>query len=67
MTDLAMNNGYRLESMQSSGMEQLGLVLSYNSRYTDNVIDNNNGGNANQQISGGTTAGVNTCGSGACP
>lgn len=23
MTDLAMNNGYRLESMQSSGMEQV--------------------------------------------
>jgi len=44
-----------------------GLVLSNNTRYTDNVIDNNNGGNANQQISGGTTAGVNTCGSGACP
>ena len=44
-----------------------GLVLSPDSRYTDNVIGNNNGGNANQQISGGTTAGVNTCGSGACP
>jgi len=27
MTDLAMNNGYRLESMQSSGMEQVGSYL----------------------------------------
>lgn len=45
----------------------LGLILSPNSRYTDNVIDNNNGGNGNAQVSGGTSAGINTCGSAACP
>jgi len=45
----------------------LGLVLTPNSRYTDNTIDNNNGGNGNQQVAGGTSAGVNTCGSAACP
>ncbi|CAM3694443.1 right-handed parallel beta-helix repeat-containing protein [Roseateles saccharophilus] len=44
-----------------------GLLLSGNSRFADNVIDNNNGGNANPQISGGTAAGVNTCGTAACP
>ena len=44
-----------------------GLVLTGNTRYTDNVIENNNGGSANPQISGGTAAGVNTCGTAACP
>ena len=44
-----------------------GMALTTNSRYTDNVIDNNNGGNGNPQISGGTAAGVNTCGSAPCP
>jgi hypothetical protein len=28
MTSLAMNNGYRFESMQSSGMRQLCLALA---------------------------------------
>ncbi len=45
----------------------VGLLLTGNSRYTDNVIDNNNGGNGNPQVSGGTAAGVNTCGSAPCP
>jgi len=44
-----------------------GLVLTGNSRYTENVIDNNNGGNGNPQVSGGTAAGINTCGGAACP
>jgi len=44
-----------------------GLVLTANSRYTDNIIDNNNGGNANPQVLSGTSAGVNTCGSAPCP
>jgi hypothetical protein len=44
-----------------------GLVMSSNTRYVDNVIDNNNGGIANPQIFGGTQAGVNTCGGAACP
>lgn len=45
----------------------LGLMLSANTRYADNIIDNNNGGNANPQISGGSSAGTNTCGSAPCP
>jgi hypothetical protein len=45
----------------------LGLVMSPNTRYVDNLIDNNNGGIANQQISGGTHTGDNTCGSAPCP
>lgn len=44
-----------------------GLVMSTNTRYVDNLIDNNNGGIANPQIAGGTQAGVNTCGGAACP
>lgn len=44
-----------------------GLVLTSNTRYFDNVIDNNNGGNANPQVSGGTQMGANTCGTGPCP
>jgi hypothetical protein len=31
-----------------------GLVMSSNTRYVDNWIDNNNGGIANPQIAGGT-------------
>jgi hypothetical protein len=45
----------------------LGLFVSSNTRYVDNLIDNNNGGNANQQVSGGTQSGTNTCGGAACP
>jgi hypothetical protein len=41
------------------------LIISSNTRYTDNVIENNNGGGT--QISGGTQAGVNTCNSAPCP
>jgi hypothetical protein len=44
-----------------------GLVMSSNTRYVDNLIDNNNGGIANPQISGGTHTGDNTCGSAPCP
>lgn len=47
--------------------QSYGMILTGNSRYTDNVLDNNNGGNGNPQTSGGTAAGVNTCGSGPCP
>jgi hypothetical protein len=36
-------------------------------RYTDNLFDGNNGGNANPQVSGGTHDGANTCGGAACP
>ena len=32
------------------------------SGYADNVIDNNNGGNANAQVSGGVEMGTNVCG-----
>jgi hypothetical protein len=45
----------------------VGLVLSTNTRYVNNVIDGNNGGNSNPQISSGTSAGVNTCGTAGCP
>lgn len=41
----------------------IGLVANGNTRYTNNLID----GNRNGQVSGGTAAGVNTCGTAACP
>jgi hypothetical protein len=44
-----------------------GLVMSSNTRYVDNLIDNNNGGIANPQIAGGTHTGDNTCGGAPCP
>lgn len=45
----------------------LGMYLSSNTRYADNEVENNNGGSGNQQVSGGTQAGSNSCGSAACP
>jgi hypothetical protein len=44
-----------------------GLFITTTTRYVDNVLHDNNGGNANPQIIGGTQAGVNTCGTTACP
>jgi hypothetical protein len=44
-----------------------GLLVTFDTRYTDNVIANNNGGGANPQISGGTQAGTNSCNGAACP
>lgn len=47
------------------GNGSYGLNVTTSTRYTDNVIaDNNNGG---VQIVGGTSAGVNTCNDAACP
>jgi hypothetical protein len=44
-----------------------GLVMSSNTSYVDNLIDNKNGGIANPQISGGTHTSDNTCGGAPCP
>jgi hypothetical protein len=48
-----------------SGNSAIGLALSSganNSGFTQNVITNNNGGNANAQTSGGKDLGTNVCG-----
>lgn len=48
-----------------SGNKLVGLTLGFiasNSGYTQNVITNNNGGNANAQTSGGKDLGANVCG-----
>ena len=69
------NRGYGIQtgnaSILSGNIVQTnllhGLFVTTNTRYVDNVIGNNNGGDGNPQISGGTQAGVNTCGTIACP
>ena len=43
-----------------------GLNMSANTRFTNNVIYDNNGGTGNVQLIGGTAAGVNTCNFAAC-
>ncbi len=47
------------------GNASYGIVVTANTRYTDNLFSDNNGGGV--QISGGTSAGANTCGAAACP
>jgi hypothetical protein len=69
------NRGYGIRTQSSSILSGNivstnllhGLLMTGNTRYFDNVIDNNNGGNANPQVSGGTQTGANTCGTGPCP
>jgi hypothetical protein len=69
------NRGYGISTTAASVISgsvvatnlSYGLVLSANTRYVDNVIDDNNGGIANPQIFGGTTTGANTCGTVPCP
>lgn len=54
-----------------NGNDGMGLALSFissDSGYGDNVINDNNGGNANPQVSGGVQIGTNVCGGDAtCP
>ena len=67
---ISTSNASLLSGNVISTNVSFGLVLSTTvpSRYTDNVINNNNGGDANPQIAGGTQAGANSCGpSGPCP
>jgi hypothetical protein len=45
----------------------VGLLTVSGTRYTNNLFESNNGGNANPQVSSGTQAGTNTCGGAACP
>jgi len=67
------NRGYGIQTGNASLLNgniiqtnlSYGLVLTGTTRYTDNVIGDNNAGGP--QISGGTQAGVNTCGTAACP
>ncbi len=67
------NRGYGIWTMAGSVltgnivMQNLsyGFVLTPDTRYTNNLIDGNN--NGGPQISSGTAAGVNTCGTAACP
>ena len=69
------NRGYGMQTTNFSVISgsviatnmSYGLVISSNTRFVDNLIDNNNGGIANPQISGGTHTGDNTCGSAPCP
>jgi hypothetical protein len=69
------NRGYGIQttagsivsgSIASTNLLQ-GFVLTGNTRFTDNIAVGNNGGDGNQQVSGGTSAGINTCGTSACP
>jgi hypothetical protein len=69
------NRGYGIQTSNSSNIrgsiittnQSYGLVLTAATRYTDNEIDNNNGGGGNPQIFGGTQNGANSCGGAACP
>ncbi len=69
------NRGYGIQTQAISILSgnsigtnmSYGLVLTPNSRYVDNIIDSNNGGNANPQVFSGTALGANTCGSAPCP
>jgi len=69
------NRGYGIQTSNASilsgnvlqGNLHEGLFITSTTRYVDNVLHDNNGGNANPQIIGGTQAGVNTCGTTACP
>ena len=45
----------------------VGLFLVSADGYAHNVISNNNGGNANPQVAGGTQMGPNVCGGVVCP
>jgi hypothetical protein len=74
-TRSVFNRGYGIQTGNASILSgnvvqtnlSYGLVLTANTRYVDNVVGDNNGGSGNPQISGGTQAGVNTCGTTACP
>jgi hypothetical protein len=46
---------------------QLGLALFIGAAYAHNVLRNNNGGDANPQVSGGIQIGSNVCGLALCP
>ncbi len=59
---ISAGSGSMVTGNTASGNGQQGLLLGSSSGYGNNVLTENNGGNANPQVDGGLEIGINVCG-----